>query len=221
MKILFFLFLLSIFAVIKINFGFILLTLTFFFLLLLKPIDNIFKNKEPKKSQLTENKGDKNFFDSWPWAIFTIVGTILALYLMYKFQIGTKGMREAAYRGVFSVGIFGGGIYLILGIWDLIKKRIPKKNLIINTRTRTKENITPRNDGDRQTDNLYENEIYEQIYNEIEAGLQQKGLWARAIAEADGNESKIKSIYIKLRFNEIKTKYDNTDKKSSKIEPTI
>ena len=139
---------------------------------------------------------------------------------MYKFQIGTKGMREAAYRGAFSGGIFGGGIYLILGIWDLIKKEFPK-NLIINTRTSTKENITPRIDGDRQTDNLYENEIYEQIYNEIEAGLQQKGLWARAIAEADGNESKIKSIYIKLRFNEIKTKYDNTDKKSSKIEPTI
>jgi len=128
MKVLFFLFLLSIIAVIKISSGFLILTLIILLLMLTKPIDSYFNNESPKKSKLIENKDNKNFFDSWPWIIFLLIGTIVALYLMYKFQIGTKGMREAAYAGAIGGGIFGGGIYLIYGIWDLIKKRIPKKN---------------------------------------------------------------------------------------------
>jgi len=128
MKILFFLFLLSIIAVIKISSGFLILTLIILLLMLTKPIDSYFNNESPKKSKLIENKDNKNFFDSWPWIILLIIGTVVALYLMYKFQIGTKGMREAAYAGAIGGGIFGGGIYLIYGIWDLIKKRIPKKN---------------------------------------------------------------------------------------------
>ena len=132
MKILLVLLLLSIFAVIKISSGFLILTLIIFLLMLVKPIDNYFSDESPKKSKLMENNDKKNFFDSWPWIILLLIGTIVALHLMYKFQIGTKGMRETAYAGAIGGGIFGGGIYLIYGIWDLIKKRIPKKSLIKN-----------------------------------------------------------------------------------------
>lgn len=49
-----------------------------------------------------------------------------------------------------------------------------------------------------------DSEIYDRIANELENDVKQMGLWTRAIADADGNESKIKSIYIKLRFEELK-----------------
>ena len=53
-------------------------------------------------------------------------------------------------------------------------------------------------------DENFDNEIYEKIADELENNVKQKGLWTRAVAEANGNENIVKSIYIKLRFKEIK-----------------
>lgn len=44
---------------------------------------------------------------------------------------------------------------------------------------------------------------YERALDEIESGAQVRGLWSRAIANADGDEGKAKSIYIKLRVSQL------------------
>lgn len=46
--------------------------------------------------------------------------------------------------------------------------------------------------------------IYAQIYDEFSSGIMDKVAQARAIADSDGNEEKIKSEYIKNRFIRIK-----------------
>lgn len=49
-----------------------------------------------------------------------------------------------------------------------------------------------------------EDEIYEKVMLEIEEDNKVKSTWARALAQSDGDKDKAESLYIKLRFNEIK-----------------
>ena len=50
---------------------------------------------------------------------------------------------------------------------------------------------------------LAENKLYELVATEIERGQMSKGVWAKAIAESRGDEAGAKSIYIKLRVQEL------------------
>lgn len=55
-----------------------------------------------------------------------------------------------------------------------------------------------RNPADAEQRRLEES-IYEAVYEEIETGMMRKGLWAKALANSDGNENQAKAAYIKLR----------------------
>jgi len=46
--------------------------------------------------------------------------------------------------------------------------------------------------------------IYSQVLSEIESNDYRKGLLAKALSEANGNEEKSRAIYIKLRYQSIK-----------------
>ena len=49
-----------------------------------------------------------------------------------------------------------------------------------------------------------EEELYGQIYDEIENNQIDRSLWVKAEAESDGgDEKKVKSIYIKLRYKKL------------------
>ena len=50
---------------------------------------------------------------------------------------------------------------------------------------------------------LEEERLYEFILNEIESGNVRKGLMAKAISLANGNENKIQAEYIKLRLQSL------------------
>ena len=50
---------------------------------------------------------------------------------------------------------------------------------------------------------LAENKLYELVAIEIERGQMSKGVWAKAIAESGGGEAAAKSLYIKLRVQEL------------------
>jgi hypothetical protein len=51
--------------------------------------------------------------------------------------------------------------------------------------------------------NKTEEELFEQISNELENNQINKGLWTKAEAESDGDENKVRSIYIKLRHQKL------------------
>jgi flagellum-specific peptidoglycan hydrolase FlgJ len=49
-----------------------------------------------------------------------------------------------------------------------------------------------------------ETALYEQAATEIENGIMNKGLWAKALSKADGNEEKQKAIYMELLVDYLK-----------------
>ena len=55
----------------------------------------------------------------------------------------------------------------------------------------------------QNTFHIDEDEIYELIADELESGGVNKALWTKLFAMHDGNEIKIKSAYIKMRFEKL------------------
>ena len=58
---------------------------------------------------------------------------------------------------------------------------------------------------------LAEEQLYEFAAEEIAANNIRPGLWAKAIAEADGDDAKAKARYIKLRVETMKAEADIQD----------
>lgn len=52
-------------------------------------------------------------------------------------------------------------------------------------------------------DRILEEKIYEEVAQEIAEGKFKPGLWAKALAQTDGDEQQAKAAYIKLRFQSI------------------
>ena len=51
---------------------------------------------------------------------------------------------------------------------------------------------------------LEEEKLYEAVVQELEKGLRRDGLWAKALANSNGNEEKVKALYIQYRIQSIK-----------------
>ena len=45
--------------------------------------------------------------------------------------------------------------------------------------------------------------FYEKVANDIENNIQDKGVWAKAFAKADGDENKAKAVYIEFMVEEM------------------
>ena len=66
---------------------------------------------------------------------------------------------------------------------------------------------SPNNDCQNNNINIDESKIYEDIMIEIEQDSKVKSTWAKALSQGDGNRDKSESLYIKMRFDEIKEEY--------------
>jgi hypothetical protein len=64
---------------------------------------------------------------------------------------------------------------------------------------------------------LAEEMLYAQVAEEIQNGVRRNGLWAKAIADAELNEDKAKSIYIKLRVQSLIDEYNIKESKIDSI----
>ena len=51
---------------------------------------------------------------------------------------------------------------------------------------------------------LLEEQLYEHVTHELASGQRRDGLWAKALANADGAEAKAKALYIRYRVQSIK-----------------
>ena len=54
------------------------------------------------------------------------------------------------------------------------------------------------------SDRLLEEQLYSDVLNEVQSGVKREGLWAKAIAKSNGNESKAKSLYIEFRVQSMR-----------------
>ncbi len=55
-----------------------------------------------------------------------------------------------------------------------------------------------------------EEAAYERANTELQAGNMRRGLWAKAYADASGDEQKQKSLYIKYRAEQLMEGCDNS-----------
>jgi|TARA_R110000787_G_scaffold13751_5_gene42861 hypothetical protein len=51
---------------------------------------------------------------------------------------------------------------------------------------------------------LIEEKLYEVVANELQNGVRRNGLWAKALAKSQGDESKAKALYISYRVQSLK-----------------
>lgn len=183
-----------------------------------------------KKISLKENK---KFEKSFYLGIIIICSTIL-----YLFTTSNKGTSSwSILLNATAGGILGGGtlfslVIIVAYILEKIYLKLFNKKEKLNTNLdngesnisqpdiNKREEVSSRNepisDGDEISEEI-SNEIYEQIHDELDGGVKQKGLWTRAIAESGGDENKSKSLYIKMRFKELKERQLNFEKiKNSK-----
>lgn len=55
---------------------------------------------------------------------------------------------------------------------------------------------------------LKEEQLYEAVVDELQAGTRRNGLWAKALANSNGDESKAKALYIAYRVQSIKDEHE-------------
>jgi hypothetical protein len=83
---------------------------------------------------------------------------------------------------------------MVLGAVFLLLKLIWRK--LVGKITQVKMNV--------KMDSLEEEKLYEFVMDELENGMVRKGVWGKAVAKSNGNDSQIKSNYLDLRVKSLK-----------------
>ena len=178
-----------------------------------------------KKISLKENKKfDKRFY----LGIIILFSTILYLFTTDKETSSWSTLLNATASGILGEGTVFSLVIIIAYILEKIYLKLFNKKEKLNTNLDNGENnisqpdinkrrevssrIDPFYDDENEISDEISNEIYEQIHDELDGGVKQKGLWTRAIAESGGDENKSKSLYIKMRFKELKERHINFEK---------
>ena len=120
-----------------------------------------------------------------------------------------RGCNFEFLMGYLSVSFFPFIIFFLITLGLFRKKKEVSSFQTNKAKPNPHQNIEISKSSPNKTEPLvndenFDNEIYEKIADELENNVKQKGLWTRAVAEANVNENIDKSIYIKLRFKEIK-----------------
>ena len=55
---------------------------------------------------------------------------------------------------------------------------------------------------------IIEEQLYEQVVNELAVGQRRNGLWAKAIANSNGQDKKAMALYIQYRVQSLKDEYE-------------
>lgn len=74
---------------------------------------------------------------------------------------------------------------------------------------------------EKMSENLYDEQVYAKVAEEIIRQNISPGLWAKAFAQTNGDEQQTKAIYIKLRANQIKLGVDVEAEMVAKAEHSV
>ena len=132
-----------------------------------------------------------------PWGKALFVGFIV-------FFLGGFTLTSAGFDA-------GGGLSLIFGIIAVIIVLQGGKNTAIQVTAAAKRTSRAAEDIIKEADKKVgvkkeietEEDAYEKAAEEIENKSQNKGMWAKAFADADGDEQKQKALYLKYRAKQL------------------
>lgn len=58
---------------------------------------------------------------------------------------------------------------------------------------------------------MFDEKIYEQVARELSSGIRREGLWAKAVADCQGNVEKAKALYINYRAQAFRDEFEIRD----------
>ncbi|MDQ6972942.1 MAG: hypothetical protein Q9M30_09855 [Mariprofundaceae bacterium] len=68
---------------------------------------------------------------------------------------------------------------------------------------------------------IIEEQLYEQVVNELASGKRRNGLWAKAIANSNGQDEQAKALYIQYRVQSLQDEYELLHGENGAKEPYI
>lgn len=170
----------------------------------------------------------------WRWKALLPIPLYLITSIFFAYIFISAGMDAySTYIGVMIICNIGGLLILYMLIRKSQKQAIPQKvkyqnsddtikNSYKTKKTFTHEKINePRQgiqhsinpDNEKKLNNSLdesmdevqdEDSVYEQAYEELESESVKKSTWAKAFAEAEGDENKARAFYIKNRVESLK-----------------
>ncbi|MBW1785585.1 MAG: hypothetical protein JRK53_03045 [Deltaproteobacteria bacterium] len=136
------------------------------------------------------------------WALLFFAFIIVAFLFGLSKEIFPPGLISGSIRG-------GLGLVFLYFVWNATK-RLGNKNAAPNTmkvssRVNIKElNSLNLNQKDKRRENiLIDEQIYNKIADEIDGADLDKAVWTQAFALAEGDETRTKVQYIKLRYEKL------------------
>ena len=78
-------------------------------------------------------------------------------------------------------------------------------------------NIFKKNNGKKLVDEELNYKLYERVSKEIESGVKNEGVWAKAYSDAKGNLQKTKAIYIQLMVERLRLLDEQEEKKKKEV----
>lgn len=115
------------------------------------------------------------------------------ILLEYTFETKNEWSLPDAHNLLSSIGIQSTIFLVMMGtLITIAAARISKRIASLN-----------QEDAPRETSSAASEDDYERIYNEIESRNYRTGLWARCLAECNGDPEKTKAKYINYRAKEI------------------
>lgn len=129
-----------------------------------------------------------------------IFSMLLSPTLTYAFSDSTEHIIRKAVAAAAIMLIIGIVIAIVNFIRDSVNKNKHKTRPFIQKNLNKVKTIANRVsiEGKSVRSDISE-DIYEIVCDEFEKGHREKGLWAKSLAECDGDENKAKARYLKMR----------------------
>jgi hypothetical protein len=157
-------------------------------------------------------------------SIFVGLGTIFNELISSYFLNLNLRSRELEI-GIFTTVFFPFVIFIITRILTLFldnrnfehsPQHSSSDNFFQNINSNTKNRVGKNSNNLRKSNDIssVENEIWEQVLDEFETRKRKRSLYAKLFSHYDGDQNKIKSEYMKIRFDEISIEHRSKHKES-------
>lgn len=141
-------------------------------------------------------------------AVVWVVTAVVSGWLLIFMSLGSKGSDTVAF-GCFSIATISALVYFISRLQKMKSQGRPLSRQTIvedlsNSIAEGAASIRSFKDSVDVRIEKNENELFAFAEAEVDEGRQNKGLWSKALIQANGDESRRKIEYMKLRMKQIR-----------------
>jgi len=148
----------------------------------------------------SENNTEATQQENKPWSKAILIGFVF-WFLSLIFLMETTDLE--GFGGLFLSIVIG--VITVYVVANGTKETVIKATTVAKKTTRAAEEVLK--EADKRVgvkkEIKTEEDAYERAAEELEEEMQNKGIWAKAFSDADGDEQKQKALYIKYRAEQL------------------